>query len=408
MTEALRLLIVDDEEQFRQVLAKRLSRRGVVPEQAGSGEECLALLEKKPMDVVILDVKMPGMDGLEVLQRIKEKCDKTEVILLTGYANTQDGVEGIKSGAFDYLSKPVELDHLAGKIKQAHEKIVWEAEREREAEFREKMEQRMVAAERLASLGTLAAGVAHEINNPLAIINDSVGWMQLLLSKPDMAEMRIKGQLEKGLGKIAKSVERAKKVTHQLLGFARKDDSVVSEVNLSQLVEEAVQLVEKEASYKEIEFVQEVDASLDSIRSDAFQLRQVLINLLTNAIHATGPKGRIKIRLQKDGEQAILTIQDTGQGIPQEDLERIFEPFFSTKPTGEGTGLGLFVTRGIVEKLGGTIEAESRLGEGTDFRITLPRVYQNEGSVEAEGRTDWLEKERDTASKPTTPGEKPS
>jgi two-component system NtrC family sensor kinase len=406
--EELRLLLVDDEEHFRQVLAKRLSRRGMAPEQAGSGEECLNLLEKRPMDVVILDVKMPGMDGLEVLRRIKERYERTEVILLTGYANTQDGVDGIKSGAFDYLSKPVELDHLAGKIKQAHEKILWEEERKKEADFRARMEQRMAAAERLASLGTLASVVAHEINNPLAIINDSVGWMQLLLSKPDMAEMRIKGQLEKGLGKIAKSVERAKKVTHQLLGFARKDDSVVSEVNLSQLVEEAVQLVEKEASYKEIEFVQEVDASLDSIRSDAFQLRQVLINLLTNAIHATGPKGRIKIRLQKDGEQAILTIQDTGQGIPQEDLERIFEPFFSTKPTGEGTGLGLFVTRGIVEKLGGTIEAESRLGEGTDFRITLPRVYQNEGSVEAEGRTDWLEKERDTASKPTTPGEKPS
>jgi len=406
--EELRLLLVDDEEHFRQVLAKRLSRRGMAPEQAGSGEECLNLLEKRPMDVVILDVKMPGMDGLEVLRRIKERYERTEVILLTGYANTQDGVDGIKSGAFDYLSKPVELDHLAGKIKQAHEKILWEEERKKEADFRARMEQRMAAAERLASLGTLASVVAHEINNPLAIINDSVGWMQLLLSKPDMAEMHIKGQLEKGLGKIAKSVERAKKVTHQLLGFARKDDSVVSEVNLSQLVEEAVQLVEKEASYKEIEFVQEVDASLDSIRSDAFQLRQVLINLLTNAIHATGPKGRIKIRLQKDGEQAILTIQDTGQGIPQEDLERIFEPFFSTKPTGEGTGLGLFVTRGIVEKLGGTIEAESRLGEGTDFRITLPRVYQNEGSVEAEGRTDWLEKERDTASKPTTPGEKPS
>jgi two-component system NtrC family sensor kinase len=406
--EELRLLLVDDEEHFRQVLAKRLSRRGMAPEQAGSGEECLNLLEKRPMDVVILDVKMPGMDGLEVLRRIKERYERTEVILLTGYANTQDGVDGIKSGAFDYLSKPVELDHLAGKIKQAHEKILWEEERKKEADFRARMEQRMAAAERLASLGTLASVVAHEINNPLAIINDSVGWMQLLLSKPDMAEMRIKGQLEKGLGKIAKSVERAKKVTHQLLGFARKDDSVVSEVNLSQLVEEAVQLVEKEASYKEIEFVQEVDASLDSIRSDAYQLRQVLINLLTNAIHATGPKGRIKIRLQKDGEQAILTIQDTGQGIPQEDLERIFEPFFSTKPTGEGTGLGLFVTRGIVEKLGGTIEAESRLGEGTDFRITLPRVYQNEGSVEAEGRTDWLEKERDTASKPTTPGEKPS
>jgi two-component system NtrC family sensor kinase len=392
MTEALRLLIVDDEEQFRQVLVKRLSRRGMVPEQAGSGEDCLDLLEKKPMDVVILDVKMPGMDGLEVLQRIKEKYDKTEVILLTGYANTQDGVEGIKSGAFDYLSKPVELDHLAGKIKQAHEKILHEAEREREAEFREKMEQRMVAAERLASLGTLAAGVAHEINNPLAIINDSVGWMQLLINQGDASEIPIKGQLEKGLDKIAQSVERAKKITHQLLGFARRSDPIISEVDLKQLAEDTVQLVEKEAKHKEIEFMLESDPSLGKIWSDAYQLRQVLLNLITNAIHATGSRGRIEITLQKDGELVILAIKDTGQGIPQENMERVFEPFFSTKPTGEGTGLGLFVTRGIVEKLGGAIEVDSRMGEGTTFRVRLPRAHKIDERSEPEERTNRVEK----------------
>jgi len=408
MTEGLRLLIVDDEEQFRQVLAKRLSRRGMVPEQAGSGQECLALLEKKPMDVVILDVKMPEMDGLEVLQRIKENYDKTEVILLTGYANTQDGVEGIKSGAFDYLSKPVELDHLAGKIKQAHEKILREAEREREAEFREKMEQRMAAAERLASLGTLAAGVAHEINNPLAIINDSVGWMQLLIHKEDAAEIPIKGQLEKGLDKIAKSVERAKKITHQLLGFARRHDPVISEVDLKQLAEETILLVEKEAKHKDIEFMLESDPSLGKIWSDAYQVRQVLLNLLTNAIHATGSKGRIEIILQKDGEQTILAVKDTGQGIPQENQERVFEPFFSTKPTGEGTGLGLFVTRGIVGKLGGAIEAESRMGEGTTFRIRLPRSPKGEEHSGAGERTKGLEKATAMAGKKPSAGEESS
>jgi signal transduction histidine kinase len=408
MTEGLHLLIVDDEEQFRQVLVKRLSRRGMAPEQAESGEACLALLEKKPMDVVILDVKMPGMDGLEVLRRIKERYDKTEVILLTGYANTQDGVDGMKSGAFDYLSKPVELDHLAGKIKQAHEKILRETEREREAEFREKMEQRMVAAERLASLGTLAAGVAHEINNPLAIINDSVGWMQLLINKGEAAEIPIKGQLEKGLDKIAKSVERAKKITHQLLGFARRREPIISEVDLKQLAEETVQLVEKEAKNKEIECVLESDPSLGEIWSDAYQLRQVLLNLLTNAIHATGSKGRIGITLQTEGDQVILSVKDTGQGIPEENLERIFEPFFSTKPTGEGTGLGLFVTRGIVEKLGGTMEAESRMGEGTTFRVRLPRTSEGEQGSKEENPRNGADNATAMAGEAPLTGKEPS
>jgi DNA-binding response OmpR family regulator len=112
LMENIRLLLVDDEEEFRRTITKRLKRRGIAPEQAGTGEECLSILEKSPMDVVVLDVKMPGMNGIETLHHIKEKYPKTEVIMLTGHATTQDGVDGIKTGAFDYLTKPIELEHL--------------------------------------------------------------------------------------------------------------------------------------------------------------------------------------------------------------------------------------------------------------------------------------------------------
>jgi signal transduction histidine kinase len=380
----------------------------MVPEEAESGEECLAILDKQPMDVVVLDVKMPGMNGLEVLRHIKNKFDQTEVILLTGHATTQDGVEGIKSGAFDYLTKPVEFDHLVGKIRQAHEKILREEEKKREAEFRAMMEQRMIATERLASLGTLAAGVAHEINNPLAIINDSAGWMRLLLQKIQSEEMPLKPQFEKGLDKIEKSVVRARQITHQLLGFARKGDSVRSETDLKDLVEEAIQLVNKEARNKEIEFILEGDSSLKKIWSDPSQLRQVLINLLNNALHATEPRGKITISLKGTDKEASLTVSDTGCGIPKEDLERVFEPFFSTKPTGEGTGLGLFVTRGIIEKLGGTIEVESQLGRGTSFTITLPSIPQVKDDPEKSEQVDWVEKIKDMVGKPGSTGEDPS
>jgi signal transduction histidine kinase len=379
MMQHIRLLLVDDEVDFRQTLANRLRKRGLTPEQAGNGEECLSILEQKPMDVVVLDVKMPGITGIEVLEHIKKKYPKTEVILLTGHASTRDGVEGIKSGAFDYLTKPIEVEHLLGKIKQASEKISraekirqWE-QKLKEVEFRAKMAQQMMATERLASLGTLATGVAHEINNPLAIMKESAGYMRLILKREELAEMPRKQDFELALTKIEGGVERARRITHQLLGAARKDDSVLSEVNLRELVNEAVQLVYREAANKDIEIIQKTDPSLNAIWSYPYQLRQVLINLLTNAIHATDSGGRITIILESIGDEAALTVSDTGEGIPRENLGRIFEPFFTTKSPDEGTGLGLFVTRGIIEKLGGAVNVESRIGHGSSFCVRLPK-----------------------------------
>jgi two-component system NtrC family sensor kinase len=369
----IHLLLVDDEEYFRQTLAKRLSKRGMTIEQVATGEACLAVLEKNSPDVILLDVKMPGMDGIETLHQIKKRVPHTEVILLTGHTNALDGVEGIKAGAFDYLSKPVELEHLIGKIKQAHEKVQREEERRKEAEYRAEMAKQMVATERLAALGTLAAGVAHEINNPLAIIRESAGWMRQLLQKKESAEVPHKADFELALGKIEKGIERARKITHHLLGFVRKEGSAFSEVDLKTLLEEAVGLVNRDARNKEIEIVIPPGSPSCIIWSDPYPLRQVLINLLTNAIHATGAGGKITLSIEEMAEEIMLTVADTGQGIPKENMEKIFEPFFSTKAPGEGTGLGLFVSRGIVEKLGGTIRVESKLGQGSRFIIRLPK-----------------------------------
>ena len=379
--ETIRLLLVDDEDDFRRTVAKRLMKRGIDVKQAASGEECLEILKNDPVDVVVLDVKMPGMDGIETLHRIKKNHPEIEVIMLTGHATTQDGVDGIKTGAFDYLSKPIELEHLLGKIRQAHEKRVREGEKQKEADFRAKMEQQMIATERLASLGTLAAGVAHEINNPLAIIRESAGWMKSILNKEELADMPRKGDFEMALGKIEKGVERAKRITLQLLGSVKQTDSTLSEVDLKELMDETVDLLHKEAANKDIEIVQLIDPALRTIWTDPYKLRQVLINLITNAVHATGPGGKITATLEPVGDRVALTIKDTGRGIPREHLKKIFEPFFSTKPPGEGTGLGLFVTRNIIEKLGGEMDVESQLGQGTRFCIRLPKCADAEGTL---------------------------
>jgi len=374
--EDIRLLLVDDELAFINSLSKVFKNKGIVPETAGNGEECLSLLEKKSVDVVVLDVKMPGMNGIETLRHIKSKYPETEVILLTGHANTRDGVEGVKSGAFDYLSKPIEIEHLLGKIKQAFEKIRLMEENRRQEELRVRIEKQMVVTERLASLGTMAVGVAHEINNPIAIINEAADWMRLLLKRKELSEMPLKDEFETVLDKIDRAVDRTKRITHQLLQSVKNHDPVFYEVNLQELADESIGLVSGEAAERKISIVREMDRDPGSIWSDPYQLRQVLINLLTNALDATKAGGKITIRTESGGDRVCVEVVDAGEGIPKENRDKIFEPFFTTKSPGKGTGLGLFVSRSIVEKLGGTIEFESRLGEGTVFRITMPRFYE--------------------------------
>ena len=375
----IRVLLVDDEDQFRTTLAKRLVKRGFTLLEASNGRDGLALLVENPIDVVVLDVKMPVMGGHETLRQIREKHPKVETILLTGHASAEDGVEGIKCGAFDYLSKPIELEHLASKIGQAFDKIKREEEKQKEIDFRARMEQQMIITERLASLGTMAAGIAHEINNPLSIIGESVGYMKALLKKDEAANVPFREGFELALGKIEKSVERSKKITHQLLGFVRKDDSVMAEINVKELVDEVVQLVEQEAALNEVAIMKDWKPGPVILWTDPSQLRQVLINLATNGLQASNRGTKLRIAVEKSGNDVVISVQDWGKGIPKENLNRIFEPFFTTKPPGQGTGLGLSISRSIVEKLCGKIEVESQLGKGSTFRITLPVIHKSLG-----------------------------
>ena len=324
------------------------------------------------MDVVVLDVKMPGMGGITTLDKIKKVHPATEVILLTGQATTKDGVDGIKTGAFDYLSKPVEIEHLVNKIGQAFDKVRQGVKKQREIEYRARMQEQMIATERLAALGTQATGVAHEINNPLAIAKQSIAWLKLILAKEEMAAVPRRADIEKGLAEIEAAINRARNITHQLLASVQKSKAVHTEISVRALVREAVELTASDIGSKKIEVVQQVDPAIENIWSDPSQLRQVLINLVGNAIHAIKDEGIVSISVALSAATVIFTVKDTGMGIPGENLTRIFEPFFSTKSPGQGTGLGLYVTRSIVDRLGGEIQVESHLGKGAEFKIRLP------------------------------------
>ncbi|UCG80052.1 MAG: two-component sensor histidine kinase [Desulfobacterales bacterium] len=223
---------------------------------------------------------------------------------------------------------------------------------------------------KMASIGRLAAGVAHEINNPLAIINEKGGLLKDILSLG--SDLPPKEKLVGLIDSIISSVERCSVITHRLLGFARHIDVRSESIDLSQFIEEVLGFIGKEALYRNIAVSMDVADDIPLIKSDRGRLQQVFLNVLNNAFAAVDDGGRIDISVEPASPDRVsVTITDDGCGIPPENLRAVFEPFFSTKGE-KGTGLGLSITYGLVQKLGGNISVESEVNKGTSFVITLP------------------------------------
>jgi len=231
---------------------------------------------------------------------------------------------------------------------------------------------------KMASIGQLAAGVAHEINNPLAIINEKAGLLMDFFSFLD--EYKHDDRILAALESITKAVERAGTITHRLLGFARKTDSSVQAICVDDTVQEVLGFVQKEADYKSIHVNIHIPSNLPEIITDRGKLQQILINLINNAIAALDENGQLAIQVRHNiqNESIEIFVQDNGCGISQEHQKKIFEPFFTTKNKIGGTGLGLSLTYGLIRDLHGTLELESEAGVGTTFTITLPYEINQE------------------------------
>ena len=234
----------------------------------------------------------------------------------------------------------------------------------------EKQEQ-LVEAEKLASLGRIAAGVAHEINNPLAIVNEKAGLIQDILETSGDSQNKEKfSNLTDG---IISSVNRCRAITHRLLVFARKMDVTIETMDLNESIREVKEFLGKEILFKSIRFEMNLMEGLPQINSDKGQLEQVFLNIMKNAIDAVEEGGLVTVSTgTKDEDTVCVSIRDNGTGIPDDKLKQIFEPFFTTKGREKGTGLGLFVSYGIMKKLGGSIIVESGVDKGTTFIIDIP------------------------------------
>jgi two-component system NtrC family sensor kinase len=238
---------------------------------------------------------------------------------------------------------------------------------------REEMFKAFMRSAKLASIGELATGLAHEINNPLAIISADQTNICDIISDMD-ADLEGLQKIDESLQRCKRQVERCKNITTKMLQFGRKRETEIEPTDLAKSLQEIVNLMDRQAKVRDVELTLEAENHLPSLLIDAIELEQVIVNLITNSFQALPAGGHIKLVARLDGNEMIIEVVDNGCGIEAEALERIFEPFYTTKPVGEGTGLGLSVCYGIVQSWGGKIEAESEPNQGTTIRIRVPVI----------------------------------
>jgi len=238
---------------------------------------------------------------------------------------------------------------------------------------KEMMNQQVIETGKLASIGELAAGIAHEINNPVAIMVEEAGWIQDLLSEEEFAQSENLEEFNRALKQINTQGKRCKEITHKLLSFARKTDPRVHAVQINSLIEEVVGISDQRAKFSNVAIKTDLDPDLPLTEVSPTEFQQVFLNLINNALDAMEKKGgTLTISSRRKDDRVVVSVSDNGPGIPKEYLARIFDPFFTTKPVGKGTGLGLSICFGIVKKIGGEIDVRSVLDEGTTFEVKLP------------------------------------
>jgi C4-dicarboxylate-specific signal transduction histidine kinase len=387
MNEQPTILCVDDEARNLSLLETILAARGYQTVLVQDGEAALAKMRNKGIDLVLLDVMMPGMDGLEVLRRMKADLATCAipVLFVTSLDDTSVETQGLALGAADYLVKPIVPAVLQARV-QTH--LALKAHRERMEELAETRARQLVHAERLSTLGALTAGIVHEINSPLTYLlcyaDELAADMRKLASQmeaPEASATELVAACRSFLEKdahlapsVVEGANRIRMITASMRQFCCRGQVVKVPVSLAACVDNALTLCNNALKYH-VAVHKEVASDLAPVMVNALQLEQVFVNLFKNAADAMDKKkkGTLAITLgRENGYMIRCTVEDNGPGIDPEQLDTIWEPFFTTKDAETGTGLGLSVSRGIIEDHHGRIWAENREEGGARFVVQLP------------------------------------
>ncbi|HEX9820918.1 MAG TPA: response regulator [Methylomirabilota bacterium] len=382
-----RILIVDDEPANVLLMQRLLEDAGYRHLSTTTDpRRVLELYREVGPDLVLLDLMMPHLDGLAVLEQLRAEIPPdayVPVLVLTADATPEAKRRALTAGARDFLTKPFEQVEVLLRIRNLLDTrrlhlALAEQNRALEETVRQRTE-RLLQSEKVATMGSLLAGVAHELNNPLAVLSGQAQLLQGQSQDPSVVRRTLK---------IGEAAERCVRIVRNFLALARQRPPERTHTSLKQVTTEALELLGYELRSDNVEVVVDLAKDIPVLWADAHQLHQVLVNLVGNAHHAMRhqpPPRRLTLHGQYDRGRVRLTVTDTGPGIPGEIQARIFEAFFTTKPAGEGTGLGLSLCRSIVEEHGGTITVESAEGAGTTFVIQLPVMAPPDTKTWAEG-----------------------
>ena len=326
-------------------------------------------------------LKSETKDEIQIVEKIDDSGHKNIYVaaflkdgdwLLVYQQRSSDVYSGIRKAL--RVTLVIVLLGALGTISLAIYRVRRMADRMAESEQeKEMMNEQIIETGKLASVGELAAGIAHEINNPVAIMVEEAGWIGDLLEEEDFQEGENLSEFRRALDQIRAQGKRCKEITYKLLIFARKTDSRVQEVQLNDLIEEIVAISAQRAKFSNVTVYTNLQKGLPSIQASLTELQQVFLNLINNSLDAMDNRGgTINITSQLEGDDVVIEVADNGPGIPAANLSRIFDPFFTTKPAGKGTGLGLSICYGIIKKLGGEIVVKSMIDEGATFRLNIP------------------------------------
>lgn len=384
-----RILVADDEIMVRNILEAYLDGGGYDVVFVEDGAAAVEILKKEEFSIVISDIQMPNIDGMELLRHIRKNHPKTDVIVMTGLLSKYSYNDVVTEGAIDYIQKPLQIEELEAKLNRVkrerntiHELLKSRAKLEKKtAAEKEKLESRLLQAQKMEAIGVLAGGIAHDFNNILGVI---LGFAEMA---KDLAPAD--SQIYNYIMKVLKVSNRAKNLVKQILTFSRQNRAENIIFKPAPLVKETLEFI-KSSIPASITVRQNIRNDCSNIKADPTQFHRIVMNLCTNAYQAMeGSEGVLEVTLEeydakanssspvfglKDGTYLKLQVSDTGPGIPPLVKNRIFEPYFTTKEIGKGTGMGLAVVHGIVENYDGMIQVESVLGGGATFTVYLPVI----------------------------------
>ena len=375
------ILLVDDEPDIRDVLSLSLIDMGYQVYEAENGDEALRIFKDKQPPMVMTDIKMPGMDGIELLKKIKHENPETEVIMITGHGDMDLAIRSLKCEATDFITKPINVDALELALQRVRERIFT---RQKLQEYTENLEillhEKTELQSHLASLGLMIGSISHGIKGLLTALDGGIYLLDSGIAKEN--EVRIK----EGWDTVKLTVEQIRKMIMDILFYTKERDLRLERIDIRKFVEEIAKEIEPKFKSQKVKFVDDFEANLGEFEVDVIYLHSALLNIIENGIDAciedkTKESHQIIFGARRHDDRIILEIIDNGSGMDGETQDKIFTPFFSSKGK-RGTGLGLFIANTIIEQHGGEIKVTSKVGQGTHFKMNIPRKPPYKGEEE--------------------------